>query len=41
MTDFNYAQRRRLAVAAAITAIAVPLVVLLGNDDPADTETNA
>lgn len=39
MTDFNYAQRRRLAVAAAITAIAVPLVFLLGNDDPADTET--
>ena len=25
--------------AAAITAIAVPLVFLLGNDDPADTET--
>lgn len=39
MTDFHYAQRRRLAVAAAITAIAVPLVFVLGDDDPADTET--
>lgn len=41
MTDFNYAQRRRLAVAAAITAIAVPVVFLLGDGggDGAETAT--
>lgn len=39
MTDFNYAQRRRLALAAAITAIAVPLVFVLGDGDGNEAET--